>query len=191
MQSVLMSVAIPLQPTLWRTCRAIANRARLQIFSFLLRHPGQNVSAIAERLRKPLPLASQYLRVLEARGLLQARRAGRKVEYRLRSANGDIGSRMAEALRSTFQGKSEPVETVFRLATAFTHPRRIEIFRAIHVQPRTLAQLQTTTHISSWALRRHLRKLQARRFVACSEGFYFAVGRTDDLGRELARLASK
>jgi DNA-binding transcriptional ArsR family regulator len=186
-----MSVATPLQPTLWRTCRVIANRTRLQIFSLLLRQPDQTVSALAGRLDLSLPLASQYLRALEARGLLKARRAGRKVEYRLRSSNGDEVSRLAEALRRTFQRKTEPVETVFRLATAFTHPRRIEIFRAIHLQPRTLTQLQSATHISGWALARHLRKLEARHFVACRQGFYFTVGRTDVLGRELARLASR
>lgn len=186
-----MSVAAPLQPTLWRTCRAIANRTRLQIFSLLLQHPNQTVSVIAERLHQSLPLTSQYLRILEARGLLKARRAGRKVEYRLRPSNGDAASRLAEALRKTFHRKTEPVETVFRLATEFTHPRRIEIFRIIHVQPCTLAQLQAVTHISGWALARHLRKLQARHFVVCRRGFYFTTGRTDDLSRELARLATR
>jgi DNA-binding IclR family transcriptional regulator len=48
----------------------------------LLHQPGQTVSAVAKHLRQPLSLTSEYLRALEARGLLTAHRVGRWVEYR-------------------------------------------------------------------------------------------------------------
>ena len=37
-ESVLMRSEV-LQPTLWRTCRVIANQTRLEIFRFLVQHP--------------------------------------------------------------------------------------------------------------------------------------------------------
>ena len=57
------------QPTLWRTCRVLANRKRLQTLALLIRQPNQTVSAVAERMSLSMPAASQYLRALEARGL--------------------------------------------------------------------------------------------------------------------------
>ena len=53
-----MSSVTSLQPTLWRTCRVLANRTRLKICARILQQPDQTVSAIAERLKLPLPAAS-------------------------------------------------------------------------------------------------------------------------------------
>src|SRR3954465_2795140 len=75
-----------LQPTLWRTCRVLANYKRLQIVALLARNPAQTVSTAARPLKLSRPTASQYLRALEARGLLICQRVGPRVEYRL--ANG-------------------------------------------------------------------------------------------------------
>src|ERR1051326_373435 len=125
-----MASGLPLKPTLWRTCRVLANRPRLRIFQLLLRRPGQSVSAVAEHLDLTLSAASQYLRSLEARGLLTARRVGRRGEFRVApAAGGNAVSTLVTALRFTFKNDLEPVEAVFRLTTAFTHPRRIEVFR--------------------------------------------------------------
>ena len=191
-ESVLMATLAPLQPSLWRTCRTIANRTRLKMFGLLLEEPGQTVSAVAQRLHQPLSLTSEYLRALEARGLLMARRIGRQVQYRPNPApNGGPASGLVPALRKTYQRATHPVDTIFRLATAFTHPRRIEVFRALQRGPRTVDQIQAVTRISGWALWRHLRKLEDRGFVISRHGIYALVHRPDDLGRQLARLASE
>ncbi len=42
-----MTAAPPLYPTLWRNCRAFANRTCLQIFTILVRQPALTVSAVA------------------------------------------------------------------------------------------------------------------------------------------------
>jgi DNA-binding transcriptional ArsR family regulator len=149
------------QPTLWRTCRVLANRKRLQTLALLIRQPSQTVSAVAKRMRLSMPAASQYLRALEARGLLTCRRVGRRVEYRLSAATtensaGDI----LIALRSVFRRKAQPVEALFKLATALTHPRRIEVFRAVKNGADSFSKLQTATHISARSLSRHLAKLE-------------------------------
>lgn len=187
-----MAVASPLQPTLWRTCRVLANRTRLQMLGLLTRIPSLSVTAMAEQLRLSLPAASQYLRALEARGLLIPRRVGRRVQYRLNVATSMEPAReLAAALRLAFQRDPAPVETIYRLATSFTHPRRIDIFRALAVQALTLAQLQSTTRISGPALFRHLRKLESRGFVEGRHGLYAVVNRQDLFGRTLARLVAK
>jgi|GEM_PF-3168292 len=49
-ESVLMETTAPLQPTLWRTRRVLANHIRLEIFRLLLRQPGQTVVAVAQHL---------------------------------------------------------------------------------------------------------------------------------------------
>ncbi|MBM3888741.1 MAG: winged helix-turn-helix transcriptional regulator [Verrucomicrobia bacterium] len=181
----------PLQPTLWRTSRAIANHTRLKIFGWLVDQRGQTVSAVATHLKQPLPVASQYLRSLEARGLLVARRIGRHVEYRLAAENrASLTQGLAAALRSAFRRDSAAAKTIFRLATAFTHPRRIEIFRALSAKPMSMAQIVTATGIPYLASHRHLKKLEARGFIVCRHGEYHVVERSDAVGRELARMAA-
>lgn len=92
-------------------------------------------------------------------------------------------------LRIAFQKDSQPAETLYRLATAFTHPRRIELFCALKTGPQTLAQLGAATRVSQRALVRHLRKLETRGFIICQSGRYAVTERRDVFGRELARLA--
>jgi len=181
-----------LRPTLWRTCRVLANFTRLKIFAALLHEPNQTVSAVAAQLHQPLSLVSEYLRALEARGLLTVRREGPRVKYRISpSGNGSGSSGLVSALRSICQTEPEPPKVIFNLVTGFTHPRRIEIFRVLQPGPRNLGQLRMATRISTWALLRHLRKLSARGFVTHKQGMYVAVQHTHALGRELARLAGQ
>ncbi len=180
-----MDNAAPLRPTLWRTCRVLANRTRLEMFRLLLRQPGQTVTAVARQLHQPLSLTSEYLRALEARGLLTVRRVGRRVAYRP-----NLTSRLAATLRATLRQESQPLNTIFRLTTAFTHPRRVEIYQALQREPRTAEHLRASIRISSWALRRHLKKLEARGFVTQRNGMFAVIQRQDGLGRALARLAT-
>jgi DNA-binding transcriptional ArsR family regulator len=175
-------------PTLWRTCRVLANRNRLKILALLASESPQTVSSVGLRLGLSLPVASQYLRALEARTLLIARRSGRRVEYRLKPAK-DGGHELGEPLRRALGVGNDPAESVFRFCTAFTHPRRIDIFRTLKAEPRTLAQLQVATRIPLVALWRHLGKLEARGLVTFREGLYAATNPEDPVGRALARLA--
>ena len=145
-----MTAARSLQPTLWRTCRVLANRARLQMLGLLLRHPNQTVSAVARQLKLSLSVASQYLRALEARGLLRARRVDRRVKYRIGAApSGEAAQELIEALRRAFEREPTTVETLFNLATAFTQPRRIEIVRALKQEAQSRGQLKAVTGMSA------------------------------------------
>jgi DNA-binding transcriptional ArsR family regulator len=178
------------QPTLWRTCRVLANRKRLQILALLARESRQRVSSVALRLELPLAVASQYLRALEARGLLIVQRVGRRVEYRMAPAKTDARHELVVPLRAALRHDTPAVERLFALATAFTHPRRIEIFRALTTTPQSLGQMQAATRISVRALVRHLAKLQARGFVECRGELYWATIPQDAVGSTLARLAA-
>ncbi len=187
-----MQSGLLLRPTPWRTCRAIANRRRLGIIALLIAKPGLTVTTVSEAAGLRQPTATQYLRVLESRGLLEVRRIGRYAHYRLAAANQSPFARgIVTALLRAFAGGSGPVESVFKAATAFTHPRRIEIFRALLGSPKTLLQIRAATRIPIWALHRHLQKLEARRFVFQHAGRYVVAPRRDVVGRALAQLAAE
>jgi DNA-binding transcriptional ArsR family regulator len=184
-----MPIETTLHPTLWRTCRVIANRNRLKIFRLLIDEPGLTVSAVAERLGVSVPAASEYLRALESRGLLTTRRVGRWVKYQCAGGGSESsGAVLATALRAAFREDNNALEAIFRAATAFTHPRRIEIYRAVQAGAVTLAQAQAATRIPAWALLRHFQKLETRGFITCQFGRYAVVSRPDALGQELVRI---
>ena len=180
------------QPTLWRTCRVLANRKRLLTLAFLIRQPNQTVSAVAERMSLSVPTASQYLRALEARGLLTCRRVGRRVEYRPSPGTGEgAAEEIVKALRLAFRRRARPIEAIFKLATGFTHPRRIEVFRALTNGGDSFAKLQAATKMPARALSRHLAKLEARGFVMGEKALYVATIHRHPFGRVLARSARR
>jgi predicted ArsR family transcriptional regulator len=159
------------------------------MLALLARESPQTVSAVASRLRLRLSLASQYLRTLEARGLLKVRRVARQAEYRAKAASdGERG--LAQALQSAFRTDPAAVQPIFGLCTAFTHPRRIAIFRALRRRVLTWDELRRATRIPDLALWRHLKKLKARGFVTHRFGRYAATCPKGTVSRALAELAS-
>ena len=178
------------QPTLWRTCRVVANRKRLQTLALLFRKPNQTVSAVAELMRLSVPAASQYLRALEARGLLTCRRVGRRVEYQPTVGAGEgAAGKIINSLRMVLSRRAQSIEAIFKLATAFTHPRRIEVFRALTNGADSFARLQAATRIPARALSRHLGKLEARGLVKKEKARYVATLQRHRFGRVLTSLA--
>ncbi|MBA4388648.1 MAG: hypothetical protein C0404_11755 [Verrucomicrobia bacterium] len=167
-----------LKPTLWRTCRVLANRWRLRILGELFKRPGQSVTLIASRLDIPASLASRYLRDLNARGLLQARRVGSTVQY-TPAANPSIpqASALLEALQRTFRDQQDPVRLVFRQVTAFTHPRRSLIVTALASGPLQVAELRRMTAMSRSAIKRHIQKLESRTLVLRTRDDHVALAR--------------
>jgi DNA-binding transcriptional ArsR family regulator len=179
-----------LNPTLWRTCRVLANHRRLRHFAVLTAGSPQAVAGVAERLGLRAAVASQCLRALESRGLLRAHRVGRRVLYGLNTGTGGAAPELVAPLRAALGHAGAGRDAVFRLATAFTHPRRIAMYRALAAQPRTVGQLRAATGISWPALWRHLRKLEARGFVRRCGNVYRSGKPPTKLGRVLAGLAT-
>ncbi len=184
--------ALPLQPSLWRTCRVLANRRRLDILAELLDRSPQDVSQIAEALGLSEAVASQYLRHLNARGLLRASRAGRFVSY---SAQPDPtlyeSVKLLAALRHALIKEKDSTDHIFNQVTAFTHWRRIRIVQCLAPGDCSFTDLMRRTSISRAALQRHLKKLIGRNYVSFDEkdGLYRLVQATSRLQKTLLRLA--
>ena len=141
-------------------------------------------------MKLSLPTASQYLRALEARGLLSCRRVGRRVEYRLADGRNEGGAnQIVAALRCVLGRSGDRVERLFKLATAFTHPRRVEIFRAISGGANSFETIQAATRIPGPALQRQLDKLGSRGFIASRRGRYAARTPANPFALALVRLA--
>jgi DNA-binding transcriptional ArsR family regulator len=90
---------------------------------------------------------------------------------------------LVSALKKQLSGDGDDViERAFKDLTAFTHARRIRIVRALNAAPGlSFVALARRTHISSPALRRHLRKLVNRRIAMQREDGSFAVCRGDSV----------
>jgi len=178
------------RPTLWRTCRVLANTTRLRILRALIEEPGQSVSAIARTMRLDLPLATHHLRSLGARGLLEAERKGAWVYYRPSPDPMIPEARsLLDSLSETFENDKGASRSIYRLATAFTHPRRQSIYGALQEGDQSFTELRTQTGIPVRALCRHLRKLRERGFVVLGEGQYRATIPPGSFARVLASLA--
>jgi DNA-binding MarR family transcriptional regulator len=179
-----------LQPTVWRTCRVLANRKRLRLFRALLNKPGQTVNELADRLGYHRSLASLYLRALNARGLIQPSRQGREVWYRVEADENVPGSALLiSALRNAFSGASNPVDHIFRQATALTHPRRVLLMSVLRRAPMDREELARRTGISLPALTRHLNKLARRRWIRTRDGMCYITRSLPPLASVLLRIA--
>lgn len=179
-----------LQPTLWRTCRVLANKTRLRIIRELYKHPNQMVSDIAHRLNLSLSLTSQSLRALNARGLILARRTGRFVYYRP-SANQSIpySVLLLKAILKTFANDKNPEQNIFQYSTAFTHPRRILIIKTLGKIPMLQEEIAFETNIPISAVGRHLRKLVVRGFIKRADCRYACAVPQHEFAQLLQRLA--
>lgn len=180
-------------PTLWRTCRVLANRERLRILQMVLEHPDQHVSDVARNVDMTMSGTSQYLRALNARGLLTAQRVGHCVRYRMQSDKTLPEAKiLSRGLKAALADRNNPVELIYREATAFTHPRRVEIFRVVNQGSElTKEELRERTSISAEALRRHLVKLVERGYLhKTARGCRCAQPR-NALARVLQQLAGK
>lgn len=132
------------------------------------------MSRIAESKDIALPTASVYLRALNARGLLRAERVGREVHYSAKPdrAVPEASRILRNVIRILDSGRRDPIHEVYYLATGFTHPRRIQIVRALRGQSLTRRELQAATGIARPPLVRHLKKLLEREFVIEIDGRY-------------------
>ncbi len=181
----------PLHPTLWRTSRVLANRSRLRVLQLLSKQSSLTVSEVGRVLRLPRSTASEHLRALNARGLLTVQRDGRYVRYRL-GATGDLTQTepLLKAIQRTLKKERNPIERIFRLCTAFTHPRRLVIIRSVGATGIDLNELERKTRISRPALARHLAKLSQRGFLVIKGGRCLRCQPPGSLGRVLSHLAA-
>lgn len=179
----------PMAPTLWRTCRTLANHARLQVLRFLFDRGTATVGETAVACDLSMDKASLMLRQLQARGLLSAQLHGRRVVYRAVANPGVRGaSRLTAVLRVSLRNGGT-FDEVVRALTAFTHPRRIRLVRALRRSPLGARDLQEACMMSRPAFQRHMRKLRKRLVVGESPTGCCLLKPASPLAAELLRSA--
>lgn len=179
-----------LAPTLWRTCRVLANPRRLALMRLLLNRKEASVSELAEEAGMPVVSCSAMLRQIQARGLISARRQGSAVCYRL-EANPDVAHAPAllKALREVLVDPEQDAAHVWAV-TAFTHTRRLTLARALANGRHSLAALRKSCRMSDRAFARHMGKLLRRGFaLEVSEGVFSAAPQSGALRVALWREA--
>jgi len=164
----------------------------LQIFAYLIDNDRCGVTEVADVFGLALPIASLYLRALNARGLLASERSGRYVRYSVAPNPSVQGAdALVCALRVAFaEGRAD--EDIFRDFTAFTHPRRVEIVRVLSdhggMYP---VEIRRACKMSIRALRRHLAKLEQRGFITRLDHRVSSRRPDSRLARVLVELAQR
>lgn len=157
---------VRLNPTLWRTCRVLANNWRLEILRHVFAHPGDNVKTVAESLKISQSLASQYLRNLNSRGLISSEKYRSEVFY---SPKPNITipetKYLLNALEMVFFSECQSNSQIIRTLTGFTHPRRLKIMAILGNDRVECDRLIEASNISFRAFNRHMRKLIDRGIV--------------------------
>jgi hypothetical protein len=161
-----------LSPTLWRTCRVLANESRLLLIKAMIDQPPMTVKQLACTCKMREFTCSLRLRQIHARGLLTVTRSSKWVSYQL-GADPEVehAKPILVALIKTLRKcqDKEDFSLVIKEATLFTHPRRIMLARALAHEPRSqLGKLLATCDISLPALYRHLDKMERRGLITCS-----------------------
>lgn len=180
----------PLNPTLWRTCKMLAGRTRIKLLRELVSHPGESVSALGRRVGIREPAASQELRRIQSRGLLQAERQGPRLIYRL-AADPQVSSAapLVKAIRSALEHfPPERDQEMCVIAAGLAHERRIRIFRFLLAGPCALRDLAFAVRIPAHPFQVHLRTLQAGGFIARVDDRVSATVPNHPLAKALAKL---
>lgn len=183
------AATLPLRPTLWRTCRALANPRRLAVLQLLAARGEHDVSSVAQELAWPLSLTSEYLRLLNARGLLSVRRSGRRVYYRVGTDRSlPESAALLKAVVETLKKPGSSADALCKILTGLTHPRRQYIIRLLQRQM-GFSELKARAHMSAPALCRHLKKLRSRGLIEAGRDCYRLAWPEDDLRKTLLDLA--
>lgn len=177
-----------LHPTVWRTCRVLSNTKRLQLLWKLLQVGESSVSQLGDAVGLSESAASTCLRALNTRGLILAERRKKYVFYRP-EANPEVehADRFLKMMRASFDGYM-PLDLVAYHMTAFTHPRRMDIVRALNEGACDEIQLSIKTQISPQALYRHVRKLAARGYVEKGREVVSLLPQENPLARDLLAI---
>jgi DNA-binding transcriptional ArsR family regulator len=182
-----------LEPTLWRSCRALANRKRLALLKAMIDEAPLCVQELAQRCKLKKSVCSQYLRILNARGFTVASRHGRWVAYALGAnpsvKNADVILRaVIHALRKC--GTPQQYGASLKDLTLFTCPRRIRIVRVVHAYPNSVPlELSDRCRMPYRTLYRQLNKLQRREVIIKEETLIKLATPSRALARTLLKIA--
>ena len=159
-----------LNPTLWRTCKMLAGRTRIRMLRQLLEHPGECVSALGKRVAIKESAASQELRRIQSRGLLQAERRGVRLIYRpVADSQVSSAAPLLKAIQTALAAfPAERDEEMAVIAAGLAHERRVRIVRILMAGRQTPLDLQFAAKITPHPFRAHMATLLASGFVVRS-----------------------
>ena len=145
----------------------LSGKTRLALLRRLLKEPGQIVTRLAEEEGVSVPRASQELRRLQSRGLLQAERRGAYVVYRpLPDPQVSSAQPILEAVGETFvRFPSAATEQIVATASGLSHARRIDLVRTLRMGETEVDRLAEAVPMPAISLWRHLRELEVRGWV--------------------------
>lgn len=160
-----------LNPTLWRTARALANKDRLNLMRLVSVAKGtKGVTQLATEAQLPIPTASLYLRALNARGLISVERSGSHVYYGTgldRSL--PVAVSIQKAFRRLFSMPHLPLvwtDKLLPVLRAYSNPRRESMVRLLrYCQPVRYAEFKKRSGLSETSFLRHLDILVAAKVV--------------------------
>lgn len=175
-----------LRPTIWRTARALANDKRLNLLRLVAKSEGKvDVTRLAKEAKLPKPIASNYLRALNARGLISVIRVKAFVYYGTESDRSlPTAIAIQKAFARLFAQPSLPKNWTRRLIPLFkgyAHPRREKIVKILHEsQPTSSEDLSQVSGIPKPSLLRHLYTLTSGGIVEQDDQRRFILAEPQD-----------
>ena len=168
-----------LNPTLWRTARALANADRLNLMRLVANSKGaKGVSELALEANLPIPIASIYLRALNARGLISVVRSKSFVYYGTGSDRSlPIAVAIQGAFRRIFAKKKLPNDwqnILLPTLKAYSIQRREMMVRILSKHSGiSFLEFHKRSGLCETSFLRHLRNLTNAGVVVCdSQGLY-------------------
>jgi len=164
--------------------RALANETRIRVLRLLAATGESRVTELAKAIRLRPNAVSAHLKVLAAAGLVWRRRSGRNVWYRLADdPTRPIVHDVIDMLRFVFARVAETVlssiaqadqshspdfsdATLFRIFTAYTHPRRLQLIRYLaETSPAWPHDIAAALQMCLPSCYQHIEKLERRELV--------------------------
>jgi DNA-binding transcriptional ArsR family regulator len=168
-----------LKPTLWRTARALANADRLNLMRLVANAKGaKGVSELALEANLPIPIASIYLRALNARGLISVIRSGSFVYYGTGSDRSlPVAVAIQGAFRRLFAKKELPddwQDILLPILNAYSNQRRKSMVRILSEHSGiSFLEFHKRSGLCETSFLRHLRILANAGIVSLdSNGLY-------------------
>lgn len=182
-----------LNPTLWRTCRVLAGRTRIRLLRQLYHQPGRCVAVLGASVGIGRSDASQELRRIQSRGLLQAGRKGTYLIYRMETdPQVSSAAPLLKALKTAFSTTPpERDEEICFIAAGLAYPRRVAMAKLLMKGPQTEMGLQYALDFSSFAIYSHLRILMQSGFVRREEKQYQFMIPRHPVAKAMSRLLQK
>ena len=153
-----------LEPSFWRTCRALKNPHRLDLLKDVFAFEGEfGVTAFGQRAGVSESTASTYLRQMNARGLIGVRRERKFVYYNTKR---DRSLPKAVSLQAAFidffktDPKGEWQKGIIRLLKGYTHFNRLRAIRFLaNVPSATVRELESQMGVCVRGVYHHIRIL--------------------------------